>query len=387
MPGGTDGKRRSGDWISALLVETQQTVSAVQSREHLAPELTAALVDTSLCHTAWVGTADAADEGIAVVSLHSQNHALGRENVPEATKAGPSNSALDDGSPLVLAAETNPEYRALLDRWGLPAAERTVTLPLDNGESSYGVLNLYTNHDVSPGATARLKPVGQAIADRCLVLDTSAALERERERLETVRSRISHDFGNPLNIASGRLELVAEECASEHIDHAIEGVSRVDTLAEETVRFVEAGQPVATRAEIPLETAAQDAWQQGEPADATLEVTDGTVRGDPERLDRLYIELFDNAIVHTDGHVRVRVGPLTDGRGFFVADDGPGVPATERETVLELGYTTAERPGIGLTIAAEIAAAHGWRLSVGESQEGGARVECRAVGQTPRHIK
>jgi len=74
--------------------------------------------------------------------------------------------------------------------------------------------------------------------------------------------------------------------------------------------------------------------------------------------------------------VTVRVGELPGRPGFYVADDGPGIPASERDRVFETGYSTApDGSGFGLAIVESIASAHGWSVSVEESWAGGARFE------------
>jgi signal transduction histidine kinase len=78
---------------------------------------------------------------------------------------------------------------------------------------------------------------------------------------------------------------------------------------------------------------------------------------------------------HAGPTVHVTVGRTGDG-GFYVADDGPGIPEDQREAVLEYRHTTsAEGVGLGLAIVREIAEAHGWGIAVGESDAGGARFE------------
>ncbi|WP_435185309.1 sensor histidine kinase [Halobellus sp. EA9] len=74
--------------------------------------------------------------------------------------------------------------------------------------------------------------------------------------------------------------------------------------------------------------------------------------------------------------VTVSVGPLPDGAGFYVADDGPGIPEAERSKVLESGYSRSDDgSGLGLAIVSRIADAHGWSVEIGESDTGGARFE------------
>ncbi|GGM72397.1 signal transduction histidine kinase [Halarchaeum rubridurum] len=75
--------------------------------------------------------------------------------------------------------------------------------------------------------------------------------------------------------------------------------------------------------------------------------------------------------------VTITVGALAD--GFYVADDGPGIPAERRERVFEAGVSgDVDGAGIGLRIVAEIADTHGWTVTLTESAAGGARFEFRA---------
>ncbi|UWG50646.1 Signal transduction histidine kinase [Halalkaliarchaeum sp. AArc-CO] len=62
--------------------------------------------------------------------------------------------------------------------------------------------------------------------------------------------------------------------------------------------------------------------------------------------------------------------------GFYVEDDGPGIPEAERERVFESGYSNA--PGgtrFGLAIVGEIAGAHGWTSRSRKEQRGATRFE------------
>jgi signal transduction histidine kinase len=76
----------------------------------------------------------------------------------------------------------------------------------------------------------------------------------------------------------------------------------------------------------------------------------------------------------------VTVGPLED--GFYVADDGIGIPEEERDDIFELGYTTTDSgTGFGLGIVTEVVQAHGWDVSITDSEDGGARFEVTDVRQ------
>ncbi|WP_309221729.1 HAMP domain-containing sensor histidine kinase [Halorussus sp. MSC15.2] len=82
----------------------------------------------------------------------------------------------------------------------------------------------------------------------------------------------------------------------------------------------------------------------------------------------------------------VRVGSL-DG-GFYVEDDGPGIPEDERGRVFERGYTTtADGTGVGLAVVGDIAERHGWEVRTTESEDGGARFEIRGVEIPPAPVE
>ena len=66
--------------------------------------------------------------------------------------------------------------------------------------------------------------------------------------------------------------------------------------------------------------------------------------------------------------------------GFYIEDDGPGIPTDERDAVFEAGYSTTEDgTGFGLNIVEEIVDAHGWDIRVTEAPDGGARFEIASV--------
>jgi signal transduction histidine kinase len=94
-----------------------------------------------------------------------------------------------------------------------------------------------------------------------------------------------------------------------------------------------------------------------------------------------------DGIVDDSGHsVRVKVGavPAGDGTagGFYVADDGPGIPPDERDHVFESGYSNAEDgTGFGLAIVDQIVTAHDWEVAVTHSEWNGARFEITDVEQ------
>jgi signal transduction histidine kinase len=73
----------------------------------------------------------------------------------------------------------------------------------------------------------------------------------------------------------------------------------------------------------------------------------------------------------------LRDSPDGDPRGFFVEDDGPGIPPARRDRIFDFGEGNGndDGDGYGLAIVRTVVEAHGWTVSVTEAGAGGARFE------------
>jgi PAS domain S-box-containing protein len=240
-------------------------------------------------------------------------------------------------------------------------------------------------------------------------------VERQNERLKEFASVVSHDLRNPLNVAQGHLELARETGDERHFEKTGSALGRMESLIEDLLKLARQGQDVSETESVDLEGVVRRAWSTVSTGNAVLDVgeTLGNVEADDGRLQELFENLFRNAVEHGGSDVTVRVGVLDEatvgetgsanladatdaddasaddagaddtpptqraGRdGFYVEDDGPGIPEDEREKVFEHGHTTTEEgSGLGLSIVSSIVNAHGWTVTAIESDSGGARFE------------
>ncbi|MFT4946942.1 MAG: signal transduction histidine kinase, partial [Natronomonas sp.] len=339
----------------------------------LARSLPAALTDPPENSVAWIGQSARA---AGTIRIRASSPAL-----PDAitdVENSATRRALDSGAVTTVGTEECPEYNELRRSEDVPAAATAVVIPVPALDHS-AVVHLYTDGELShPGASETFASVAELLAEGFEHRETARELRRERERLEQLRSLVSHDLGNPLNVAAGRLELVRTECDSDHIEHVESALKDIEALSDEGQLFVKAGRELDERSELHLDSLARECWKAIDDPDASLSVEPMTVYAEPERLRMFLNQLFDNAVVHTDGSVTVSVGPLPDQRGFYVEDDGPGIPNDERECVFDRGYTTVSgRDGYGLALVEEIAGALGWAVEVTEAE--GTRIEVRTV--------
>ncbi|MDZ5810986.1 PAS domain S-box protein [Halorubrum sp. AD140] len=255
----------------------------------------------------------------------------------------------------------------------------------------YGTMAIgETDPDVFDGTDEFLAKILATAAETALQAETrtrrlherSAELERQNDRLEEFASVVSHDLRNPLNVAQGRVDLAREEFDSPHLDSAASAHERMDTLIADLLTLAREGERVSETTPVGLRSVAESCWRNVDTADATLTVErDLTLRADESRLQQLLENLVRNAVEHGGDDVAVTVGALDDAAGFFVADDGPGIPPDERDAVFDAGYsTTRTGTGFGLRIVEQVATAHGWEVAVTEHDEtGGARFEVTGV--------
>ncbi|MDS0299557.1 PAS domain-containing sensor histidine kinase [Halogeometricum sp. S1BR25-6] len=245
-------------------------------------------------------------------------------------------------------------------------------------------------------------------------------LERQNERLSEFADVVSHDLRSPLNVAQGYLELLGEavddETARSYLHRIEDAHGRMDELIEDVLALARQGTVVDDLTSTRIADVVDAAWRSTTTHGATLavETGDATVPADPGRLRALFENLFRNAVEHgarqasgrsapgdsvehsstnsratpddsvehgstdDDTHTLTVTVGRTDG-GFYVEDDGPGISESERETVFEAGHSSvADGTGFGLAIVKRIAEAHGWSVTLTESETGGARFEFAA---------
>jgi len=303
---------------------------------------------------------------------------------------GTAGRAFADGETLVL-----DDVQAVDDEYDRKDARASMYVPIGNhGTLSIGdtAVGVFDDSDVSIAEIFAAN--AEAALDR---VEQAQTRKRQNERLGAFTSVVSHDLRNPLSVLVGSLPLAEETGEAEHFERCYDALDRMERLIDDLLRLAREGEAVDSPAPVDLAAVARDAWDTVDTADATLRVeTEVTVLADESRLRQLVENLVRNAvehgstsprsqapedaITHGGGAVGVTVGDLPDADGFFLADDGPGVPESNRERVFESGFSTStDGTGFGLAIVSEIASAHGWSVSLTENAAGGARLEVRGV--------
>ncbi|HLM87343.1 MAG TPA: HAMP domain-containing sensor histidine kinase [Solirubrobacteraceae bacterium] len=207
----------------------------------------------------------------------------------------------------------------------------------------------------------------------------------------------SHELRTPLTVIGGQLELLAAQDDPpieevRRVERLVQGeIARMARLVDDLLLLAKSEQGQFLRIEpIDLAPFVEEIWHAATlRGDRSFEldiVPAGNLLADPDRLAQALRNLLANAIEHTatpDGLVRLRVQAVANARvRFLVEDDGPGIPADQRERVFDRFHRTdAARDrasggaGLGLAIVRAIAHAHGGRVDAGMAAAGGARIE------------
>jgi two-component system OmpR family sensor kinase len=232
----------------------------------------------------------------------------------------------------------------------------------------------------------------------------NALLDRLATALDTQKAFVAdaaHELRTPLAAVQIQSQLVArakdDDSRKEALDDLQAGITRATRLAEQLLALARS-EPDGKNTTTPVDLHALldecvggsvlVAQQRG--VDLGIEASEAaTITGDPNALRVMFNNLIDNATKYTPDGGRVDVCMrVNEGRPVVeISDNGPGIPAEERERVFDRFYrvgASADRArtdvagsGLGLAIVRRIAEQHGAAVSLAESKGGGLLVSIR----------
>jgi signal transduction histidine kinase len=226
----------------------------------------------------------------------------------------------------------------------------------------------------------------------------AATMNRMLERLESARnsqrrfvSDASHELRSPITTIRQHAEVALAHpdrtTTGELADVVLAEQHRMQGLVEDLLLLARADERVPlSRAPVDLDDLA---FEEGHRLRSTTskrvdtsEVSAARVRGDADALRRVFRNLGENAARHSASRVDIALTDLGDGVVLTVDDDGPGIPESERERVLQRFVRLDESrsrddggSGLGLSIVDEVVRAHGGSMSITQSPLGGVRIQ------------
>jgi len=222
--------------------------------------------------------------------------------------------------------------------------------------------------------------------------------ENDRVRREIV-ANVSHELRTPITALQASLENIVDGVESpdpEKLDTMLRQVERLGRLVTQLLdlsRLESGAVPLECR-EFEVEPMLTDAARESELHAPNTEIrvrVDSAglaADGDPERIHQVVANLLENAVRFTPdgGLVEVRARRAPDNVVIEVADEGPGIPETERGKVFERFYRADPAravdgggAGLGLAIAQWIVDLHGGRIHPEDREPRG----CRMVVELP----
>jgi PAS domain S-box-containing protein len=288
-----------------------------------------------------------------------------------------------DGGPTAFLDLVHPDDRADLRRAMERVAEGEsveITYRVEPTPDEVRWVESHGEPVYEDGTVARVAGFSRDVTDRKRAREQ---LRETNEELDMFTSVVAHDLRNPLNVARGYLDILDEKSEADEIRPIDRSLDRMQRLVTDLLTLAREGNVSAEPRRVELEDVAREHWQTIPADDATLHVPDAvSLDCDPERLGQALENLYRNAVEHTGGGVEITVGRLDDAAGFYVEDDGAGIPEDERDRLLDDGQNVDAQTGelsLGISIVERIVESHGWTVEITDGTDGGARFEVTDV--------
>jgi two-component system osmolarity sensor histidine kinase EnvZ len=231
--------------------------------------------------------------------------------------------------------------------------------------------------DIMPFKPTGAKEVRQAAQ---AFLEMRDRIKRQIKQRTDMLSGVSHDLRTPLTRLKLQLAMLPKNTDTEAMQADIAAMDKMikaylDFARDETLEYTLHCNLVDL-----LQQALNDAAKQGLKVEADLPDMPLMLTVRPQAMHRVFTNILDNMRLYAD-HGWLSVHKLSRSVEVIFDDQGPGIPAAQREDVFKPFHRLdasrnqdIEGTGLGLTIARDIVQSHGGTITLGDSPQGGLRV-------------
>jgi signal transduction histidine kinase len=273
---------------------------------------------------------------------------------------------------------TEEEYKTLIEQKGLHGL--AVVLSADAYRAA-------RTHDlwlrVVIAGFATISVIGFGLAWRNLIsssefqmrLVRASELNSHLREMNVAAAGLAHETRNPLNIIRGLAQMIAKNpvTAEEVRNESLAITEEVDRVTVQLNEYIIYSKPREVRrspvAIGPLISDVANTLKsdlEDKAIQLDLAPDNFTVNADQQLLRQVVFNLLINAIqaVEKNGQIQIVTRKTNAGEALFeVRDNGPGVPAEQRDEIFRPYFTTrAKGTGLGLAVVKQIVMAHGWEV-------------------------
>ena len=200
--------------------------------------------------------------------------------------------------------------------------------------------------------------------------DTQDQLRHQREELSRFAHSMAHDLRSNIHVIVGLSGLLQEHHNPKHVDDIIGIAEKMDSILTKSVELAEAGIIIGTRTRVNLEELIKEVSVTSIPDSIRLESSGlPSLNCDRAKMVQVIQNLLNNAYEHGEAtSISISSKQVTDGISVLFTNNGIPIPEEYRGRIFEQSFSTKKNGGLGLSIVQRIIEAHGWTISLEETQ-------------------
>jgi PAS domain S-box-containing protein len=260
-------------------------------------------------------------------------------------------------------------------RTGLPAKAMSWKVIRNDGSKRYVAASVSLITDIA-GAAIGFRGIVRDITDQ---IDAEKQLQQQKEELSDFIHAMTHDLRNRLLSVEGYAELLQKDYNRAETEKIRRLTQDTMNLLQRSVELADAGLVAEKTDNVNLSQLVENV------AESTIPNTiqflhslppDLSLLGDREKLNQVFQNLFENAVIHGNPKkIEIEYIKTENSHDLRIKNDGTPISPQYKSKIFQNGFTTRENGrGMGLKIIQKIVQAHQWKISLEDSEETAFRV-------------